>query len=125
MGVEYEECVNTVLVLFHMAGTLEATLDVILVRLGYEGYSVQLRVTKPQPEAIEPEVDAFISGLNLLGKSRIYESLRTISDHRRASDDFESNAPATIIQNRAEATKKLIPCDDADSHECRKEPESD
>lgn len=64
--------------LFHMAQMLEAKLEVTLVRLGFEGYNVQLRVTKPQPEAIEPEVDAFMRGLNLLRNSRVYESVRTL-----------------------------------------------
>ena len=76
IGIEYEEAVKTILVLFHMSNELGAKLEVILVRLGYEGYSVQLRVTKPC-EAIEPEVDAFIRGLHFLGQSRIYETVKT------------------------------------------------
>lgn len=78
IGIEYEEVVYTMVALFHMASMLEAELEVMKVRLGWEGYNVQLRVTKAQPDAIEPEVDAFIMGLNLLGKSRIYESVRTL-----------------------------------------------
>ena len=63
IGVTYEECAETILVLFHIAKVLDAQIEILDVRLGTEGYSVKLRVCKPQPEAIEPEIDAFISGL--------------------------------------------------------------
>ena len=50
------------------------------MRLGQEGYNMQLRVTRPQPEAIEPEIDAFFMGLKMLqssSKSRlVYESVK-------------------------------------------------
>ena len=75
IGITYEECAETLLVLFYISTFLQAKLQVTLVRLGYEGYSVQLRVTKPQPEAIEPEIDAFINGLNMLRQSKVYESV--------------------------------------------------
>ena len=59
---------------------LKAKLEVTLVRLGQEGYNMQLRVTRPQPEAIEPEIDAFFMGLKMLqssSKSRlVYESVK-------------------------------------------------
>lgn len=76
IGITYEECAQSLHVLFHIASVLQAKLEVMLVRLGIEGYSVQLRVTKPQPEAIEPEIDAFIKGLNMLGSARGYESVK-------------------------------------------------
>jgi len=77
IGIEQEEIFETMLVLFHIATSLEATLEVCQVRLGQEGYSVQLRATKPEPEAIEPELDGFINGLNFLNKKRLYEGTRT------------------------------------------------
>ena len=76
IGITHEECCETLLVLYHISTVLHAKLEVTLGRLGYEGYSVQLRVTKPQPEAIEPEVDAFINGLNSLSKSRLYSAVK-------------------------------------------------
>lgn len=76
IGITYEECAQSLHVLYHISSVLQAKLEVMLVRLGIEGYSVQLRVTKPQPEAIEPEIDAFIKGLNILGSARGYESVK-------------------------------------------------
>ena len=63
-----------------MAQSLEAELSLQEVRLGTEGYSVKLRVTKPQPEAIDPEIDAFISGLNVLKKVHIRESIAKMKE---------------------------------------------
>ena len=74
VGIEQEEIFETMLVLFHIATQLEATLEVCLVRLGPEGYSVQLRVTKAMPEMIEPELDAFFNGLNFLNAKKMYEA---------------------------------------------------
>ena len=76
VGIEQEEVFETMLVLFHIAAQLEATLEVCEVRLGPEGYSVQLRTTKPEPHAIEPELDGFFNGLNFLNKKRMYEGSR-------------------------------------------------
>ena len=74
IGIEQEEIFETMLVLFHIATQLEATLEVCLVRLGPEGYSIQLRVTKSMPEMIEPELDAFFNGLNFLNARKMYEA---------------------------------------------------
>ena len=76
IGIEQEEIFETMLVLFHIATQLEATLEVCQVRLGKEGYSVQLRATKPEPDAIEPELDGFFNGLNFLNTKRMYETSR-------------------------------------------------
>lgn len=93
IGIEYEEAIYTMLALFHMSHMLQAKLEVMLVRLGSEGYNVQLRVSKPQPEAIEPEVDAFMRGLNMLRSSRVYESVRTLkSESAVSSKDLEHDA---------------------------------
>ena len=76
IGIEQEEIFESMLVLFHIATELEAKLEVQQVRLGTEGYNVQLRVTKYEPElneAIEPELDGFFNGLNFLNKKRMYE----------------------------------------------------
>lgn len=40
IGIGFDECFETILVLYHMARVLQAKLEVILVRLGTEGYSV-------------------------------------------------------------------------------------
>lgn len=40
IGISYEDCAETVLVLFHISNVLQAKLEVLLVRLGIEGYSV-------------------------------------------------------------------------------------
>lgn len=40
IGIEYEEIIYTMLALFHMSQILQAKLEVILVRLGAEGYNV-------------------------------------------------------------------------------------
>lgn len=55
-----------------MAKSLEATVEVTMVRLGWVGYNVQLRLTKPQPQAIEPEIDGFVMGLKVLQVNNIY-----------------------------------------------------
>ena len=47
IGVEYDECAQSILVIFHMAKSLGATAEVTLVRLGWVGYNVQIKVTKP------------------------------------------------------------------------------
>jgi len=59
-----------------MAKSLEATVEVTVVRLGWVGYNVQLRVTKPQPQAIEPEIDGFVMGLKVLRVNNIYGPLQ-------------------------------------------------
>ena len=46
IGIDQEEVLETMIVLFHIATQLEAELEVCQVRLGPEGYSVQLRLTK-------------------------------------------------------------------------------
>lgn len=75
MGVSIEQIVETMMVLFHMASTLNATLEVVLVRLGYEGYNVRLRVTRPQPTEIDPEISAWllVNNLKFLQVNRIYD----------------------------------------------------
>ena len=75
IGITYEQCAETILALYHMSQSLAAKLQIEAVSLGTEGYSVRLRVTKLQPEAIEPEIDAFISGLSILKKYHVYESV--------------------------------------------------
>lgn len=46
IGIDFDECFETILVLYHMSKQLNATLEVMLVRLGTVGYSVQLKVTR-------------------------------------------------------------------------------
>ena len=65
IGIEYEDAVNTILVLFYMAGTIEAKLEIELVRIGFEGYNVRLKVTKNIPEVIDAEVDGFMKTRNM------------------------------------------------------------
>ncbi len=40
LGISYEECAESILVLYHISSVLQAKLEVLLVRLGQEGYSV-------------------------------------------------------------------------------------
>ena len=82
---------------------LKAKIEVVLVRLGSEGYSVQLRITKPQPEAIEPEVDAFIMGLNILRNSRAYESVK-----RQRSESAPVVYDQDAIKSQAQTSKKSL-----------------
>ena len=49
-----------------------------LVRLGYEGYNVRLKVTKALPKAIDAEIDGFVSTLSFLKDSNVYRSVRRI-----------------------------------------------
>ena len=46
LGIEQEDVLETMIVLFHIATELKATLEVCQVRLGPEGYSTQLRLTR-------------------------------------------------------------------------------
>ena len=54
------------LVLFHISTQIEASLEVCQVRLGPEGYSLQLKVTdhsQALADHIEPKLDGFFAGL--------------------------------------------------------------
>ena len=75
IGITYEECECSLLVLFHMAKSIKAEIEVTLVRLGIEGYNVQLKVTKPQPDAIEPELDSFFRGIRTIKNSQTFRSM--------------------------------------------------
>lgn len=48
IGIEQEEILETMIVLFHICTQLEAKLEICKVRLGTRGYSVQLKVTNQQ-----------------------------------------------------------------------------
>ena len=40
IGVEYDECAQSILVLYHMAKSLAASIEITKVRLGWVGYNV-------------------------------------------------------------------------------------
>lgn len=94
VGITQEECAASILALFHMTRTLGAQLDVTQVRLGSYGYSVQLRVTQPQ-EHIDPEVQSFMRGLNMLRASTSSQEMVKLQ-HRRSE-----SAPVLIDINEA------------------------
>jgi len=58
------------LVLFHMATQLKATLEITQVRLGLEGYCVQLKVTKPEFESVDADLIGFLEGLNFFDEKK-------------------------------------------------------
>ena len=67
IGIDFDQCFETILVLYHMAKVLQAKLEVIQVRLGTVGYNVQLKVTRPQgSDVFDPEVEGFAKGLSML-----------------------------------------------------------
>lgn len=72
-GTTIENLTETLMVLFYIAEEMisDATLSLIKARLGlYEDtYSVQLRVTRPQPDQIDPEIETFGAGLKTLRSS--------------------------------------------------------
>jgi GTPase len=73
LGIEEEQILETMMVLFHIANSLGASLNFMNVRLGAdEGcYSLQLRVSRPQPETLDPEILGFIRSRNFLKEARI------------------------------------------------------
>ena len=89
----------------------------MLVRLGLYGYNVQLRITKAQPEAIDPDVDAFCMGLNLLGKSsRNYEPAhdysylgytRHLEKPKQTGVEQAHQALPTLSRDKARATQRI------------------
>ena len=73
LGIEPQQIFETLLVLFHIAEKIGATLSFVLARLGQEDglYSIKLRVTRPQEEYIDPEIASFVSSLEYLKDKRI------------------------------------------------------
>ena len=72
VGIGQEDILESLIVLFHIASQLEATLEVNEVRLGQdEGYSIELRVTKHQPETVDSELVGFFQGLNFLNSKKV------------------------------------------------------
>ena len=125
IGIEYEDCVNTIVVIFYMAQTLEAKLDVELVRLGYEGYNVRLKVTKALPKAIDAEIDGFVSTLSFLKDSNVYRSVRRIGQEEEeklngaAQQNPEDGRPKTerSPDKPLPPNIRLIPQGDSDSED--------
>ena len=79
VGIEQEEIFESVLVLFHISSQIEAALDITKVRLGPDGYSVQLKVTdncEDMVDQIEPTLDGFFTGLQFLDKTKMYDAQR-------------------------------------------------
>ena len=83
VGIGYEEQECSLLALFYMAKCIKAKLEVTLVRLGQSSeealsledfdlstWSVQLKVTKPTPDAIEPELDSFFRCIRTINNSQ-------------------------------------------------------
>lgn len=72
VGIEPQEMLESMIVLFHIATQLQATLEIIDVRLGQEeGYSVELRVTKHQADTVDAELVGFFQGLNFLNSKKV------------------------------------------------------
>ena len=46
IGITYEECAESLLVVYHMAMELDAEVELVEVRLGTLGYSLKIRVSK-------------------------------------------------------------------------------
>lgn len=59
-----EQCIESIMVLYFMARSIEADIEVMKVRLGREWYNVQLRVTKDLTGAYE-----LINGVKLPSSS--------------------------------------------------------
>lgn len=51
IGVPEEECMESIMVLYYMAKSINSSIEVCLVRLGREQYNVQLRATMYIPDA--------------------------------------------------------------------------
>lgn len=79
IGISPEQIFETMMVLFHIASSISATLSIELVRLGYEGYNVRLRVTREQPTVIEPEISGWLqfSKLRFLQTNRIFDQVQS------------------------------------------------
>ena len=88
IGITYEECAESLLVVFHMAKELEAELELIEVRLGTVGYSLKLKVSKPADRQhlemmVDPEMDAIFSGLKVLKKEHVLEYMAQRREQER------------------------------------------
>jgi len=103
LGIEQEEMFESMMVLFAIATRLEAKMELTQVRLGQEGYSVELRVTKLTPQPIDTELDGFFSGLNFLDKTRLYQANEEIKAESVQDQETVSCTPSDSVITRPTA----------------------
>lgn len=87
------------MVLFHISVSLGATMHFVKARLGAdEGcYSVELRVSRPQPENIDPEILGFIKSRNFLSETRMaYRTTQFRGDKAAASETAKQFEKMTV-----------------------------
>ena len=109
IGIEYEDLVKTIMVLFYISSTIPAKLEATKVRFGTtpDGYNAQLKVTQDIPDSFDPELIQFMSSTNILSKAtKSYQSLKLLGDEEESK--LNGAVQLNPEANNGSQTQRLI-----------------